>query len=412
MVAKIVCGKSIRKALYYNEQKVTSGDAVLLHSGGFLLDPSTLSFRQKLQRFTDLTRLNERTKTNAVHISLNFSPADLLDTDRLRSIADEYLRLIGWGEQPFLLYQHMDAGHPHVHVVTTNINRYGERIETHNIGRIQSERARKQIEESFGLVKAEDQKREPHTSLQPIDIDQVIYGKQPTKAAISRVVREVVATYKFSSFQEFNALLSQFNVYADRGKEDSLMYLNGGLQYRLLDQDGSVAGVPIKASSIFTSPTLANLEKLYPAHKTERKPYGERIKHLLSKALITATTIESLQQQLRKKGIRLLLYRNAEGKVYGMSVIDNATRCIFKASDLGKDFSAAKVMEKLERFDSTGINAAINQPSQHVPEQAPAQFPAQAAPVFFSLWEVLTSDEHMENSPGTLRKKRKIQGLQ
>ncbi|NLR68483.1 relaxase/mobilization nuclease domain-containing protein [Chitinophaga varians] len=411
MVAKIVCGKSIRKALYYNEHKVGLGDAVLLHSGGYLQDTATISFKQKLQRFTDLTRLNERTKTNAVHISLNFSPADMLDADRLRSIADEYLQLIGWGEQPFLLYQHMDAGHPHVHIVTTNINRYGERIETHNIGRIQSERARKHIEESFGLVKAEDQKKEPYTSLQPIDINQVSYGKQPTKAAISRVVREVVATYKFSSFQEFNALLSQFNVYADRGKENSLMYRNGGIQYRLLDDHGSIAGVPIKASSIFTSPTLVNLEKLYPGYKMERKPYGERIKHLVSKALITATTMESLQQQLREKGIRLLLYRNTEGKVYGMSLIDNATRCIFKASDLGKDFSAAKVMEKLESFGGTDQNTADNQPPKFTKEQAPTQFPAQAAAVFFSLWDDLTSDEHTESSTGTLRRKRKILGL-
>ncbi|MET3876427.1 relaxase/mobilization nuclease domain-containing protein [Chitinophaga sp. OAE865] len=411
MVAKIITGKSIRKALYYNEHKVSLGDAILLHSGGYLQDPASLSFHQKLQRFTDLTQLNERTKTNAVHISLNFSPADQLGVDRLRSIASEYLEQIGWGEQPYLLYQHMDAGHPHVHIVTTNINRYGERLETHNIGKIQSERARKQIEESYGLVKAEEQKKEPYFSLKPIDIDSVVYGKQPTKAAISRVVREVIATYKFSSLQEYNAILCQFNVCADRGKEDSLMYAKRGLQYRLLDKEGNLSGVPIKASSIFTSPTLANLEKLYPAHKAEKKPYGERIKHLVSKALTPGATLESLQQQLREKGIRILLHRGAEGKVFGLSFIDNATRCIFKGSELGKDFSAAKLLEKIERFTGTDINTSVIQPPQYSKKQAPALFPAQAMPVFFSLWQELTSDEHMESSPGTLRKKKKIPGL-
>lgn len=411
MVAKIITGKSIRKALFYNEHKVSLGDAVLLHSGGYLQDPASLSFRQKLQRFTDLTQLNERTKTNAVHISLNFSPADRLGVDRLRSIASEYLEQIGWGEQPYLLYQHMDAGHPHVHIVTTNINRYGERLETHNIGKIQSERARKQIEESYGLVKAEEQKKEYYSSLKPIGIGSVVYGKQPTKAAISRVVREVVATYKFSSFQEYNVILGQFNVYADRGKEDSLMYINGGLQYRLLDKDGNLAGVPIKASSIFTSPTLANLEKLYAVHKADKKPYGERIKHLVSKVLTPGATLESLQQQLREKGIRILLHRGAEGKVFGLSFIDNATRCIFKGSELGKDFSAAKVLEKIERFTGTDINTTVIQSPQFANEQAPALFPAQAMAVFFSLWQELTSDEHMESSLGTLRKKKKIPGL-
>ena len=28
---------------------------------------------------------------------------------------------IGFGDQPYLVYQHNDAGHPHIHIVTTRI---------------------------------------------------------------------------------------------------------------------------------------------------------------------------------------------------------------------------------------------------------------------------------------------------
>ena len=35
---------------------------------------------------------------------------------------------IGFGNQPYLVYQHHDAGHPHIHMVTANIQADGQRI--------------------------------------------------------------------------------------------------------------------------------------------------------------------------------------------------------------------------------------------------------------------------------------------
>jgi uncharacterized protein YijF (DUF1287 family) len=50
---------------------------------------------------------------------------------------------IGFGEQPYLIYKHEDAGHPHIHIVSTTIKADGSRINTHNIGRNQSEKQEK-----------------------------------------------------------------------------------------------------------------------------------------------------------------------------------------------------------------------------------------------------------------------------
>ena len=54
--------------------------------------------------------------------------ADKLSKEKLKEIANEYMQKIGFGEQPYLLYQHHDAGHPHIHIVTTNIKADGKRI--------------------------------------------------------------------------------------------------------------------------------------------------------------------------------------------------------------------------------------------------------------------------------------------
>lgn len=85
-----------------------------------------------------------------------------LSEEKLKEISDTYLQKIGLANQPYLLYQHHDAGHPHVHIVTTNIKADGRRIELHNLGKIQSEKARKEIENDYSLVKAENMKSKPH----------------------------------------------------------------------------------------------------------------------------------------------------------------------------------------------------------------------------------------------------------
>lgn len=345
MVARVESGKSIRGILLYNEKKIENAEAKLLMAAGFPRDSEHLSFKNKLDRFQMLTDQNERTKTNSLHITLNFSRKDTVDDDLLRLIAADYMDKIGFGNQPYLVYRHFDAAHPHIHIATVNIAEGGTRIETHNIGKHQSNKARKELEEKYNLIKAEEQKRESVYRLKPIDLEKVIYGRSETKSAISKTVREVAESYKFTSFEEFNAALSQFNVLAYRGDPGSHMYENSGLTYHLTDENGEKVGVPIKASSIYSSPTLKNIERKYQPNKKERKPYGQRLKHQLEKAIRQSSDIEALRSCLEEQDISVLLYSNKD-TIYGATFIDNATRTVYKGSSLGKEFSASAFLKR------------------------------------------------------------------
>jgi len=86
-----------------------------------------------------LIEKNARAKTNCVHISLNFDVSEKLNKNKLNEIAADYMDKIGFGDQPYLVYQHNDAAHPHLHIVTTNIREDGKRISIHNLGKNQSE---------------------------------------------------------------------------------------------------------------------------------------------------------------------------------------------------------------------------------------------------------------------------------
>ena len=116
MVAVIHQSTSLRNILNYNEQKVKAGLAVCLEAGYYPVEAGDLNFHQKLRRLEMLTELNQRTKYNSVHISLNFDPSEKLPDELLKEISEVYLDKLGFGGQPYLLYRHEDAGHPHLHV--------------------------------------------------------------------------------------------------------------------------------------------------------------------------------------------------------------------------------------------------------------------------------------------------------
>ena len=286
--------------------------------------------------------------TKAIHISLNFDPSEKLSNDKLIEVANVYMEKIGFGQQPFLVYKHEDAGHPHIHIVSTTIKADGSRINTHNIGRNQSEKARKEIEQQYGLIKAERQQQLMKPGIKPVDAQKALYGKSETKRSISNVVGAVFSQYKFTSLPEFNAALKQFNVVADRGKEEGRIYKNRGLVYRILDADSNKVGVPIKASSIGCKPILDNLEKKFTANEVAKEPLKQRTKNAIDDCMQTSPrSMKNLVAALNQKNIYTVLRQNTEGRLYGITFVDNQNKVVFNGSDLGKGYSAAALQSRL-----------------------------------------------------------------
>ncbi len=348
MVAKITIPKSIEAALNYNEKKVQKGNAVCLHAANYLNEAKEMNFYQKLNGFEQLNSLNDRATTKTLHVSLKFDPSEKIADDKLLKIAELYMDKIGFGEQPFIVYKHEDAGHPHIHIVSTTIREDGSRVNTHNIGRNQSEKARKEIEQMYGLVKAERQQQLMKPGIKPVDAQKALYGKSETKRSISNVVGAVFSQYKFTSLPEFNAALKQFNVIADGGKEEGRIYKNRGLVFRILESDGNKVGVPIKASSIGCKPILDNLEKKFSANEPAKEPLKQRTKNAIDDCLQTSPgSMKHLVSALSQKQIYTVLRQNTEGRLYGITFVDNQNKVVFNGSDLGKGYSATALQSRL-----------------------------------------------------------------
>jgi len=415
MVAKIVSGKNMRGALNYNEQKVAQGKAECILANLFQRDLPRLTFRDKLERFNKLHERNRRSKTNTLHISLNFDRTDKLNVKDLQDIAIAYMDKIGFGEQPFLVYEHRDAAHPHIHILTTLIQRDGKRIPIHNLGKNQSEEARKAIERDFQLVEASSRSKAEADYIRPVDIEKVIYGKSETRRSITSVVRAVTKSYRYTSLSELNAVLGLYNVRAVRGNEDSQMYLKRGLLYSIVDSKGNSVGVPVKASAIYGKPTRAFLEMQYKLNEVLRSPHRKAFRDVIDRALNSgvksrADFINSLSNQQ----VIPIFRENSEGRIYGLTFVDLRRQVVFKGSDLGKAYSATSVVSRLQEnhHDVSSIRAGYT-----VDNPQEGSSPSSSKSFTDILKDILSPEATDKSNPEAMlklsrkRRKRKKRGL-
>lgn len=336
MVAKISFPKSLDSALNYNEKKLERGIATCIYAGNYLRDAGEMNKAQKRKVLHMRNSLNERAQTKTVHISLNFPRSENLSGDTPTEIAKTYMERIGFGAQPYLVYEHRDAGHPHIHIVATAIREDGSRINTHNLGRGASAHARREIEILFGLKKAAGVKKE----IQPAPPQKLIYGVMETGEGIANVVAHVFPLYHYTSLAAYNAALRSFNVFADSGTEGGKLAQRDGLYYRVMDASGKKLGVPIKASTLPHKPTLKNL--LIQLERNEKK--GAHLKFQVidrvESSLVNPPPIfDDWIKGLEARGITPIVHRSKDGRPFGISFVDHHVKAVFKGSELGRHLS-------------------------------------------------------------------------
>jgi hypothetical protein len=358
MIAKITSPDNIQRPLFYNEHKVRKGDAKMLYASGFPFNMQQLKIIDKLDYFEHILKQSS-SKNKALHITLNFSNDDQLYPDKLIEIAGKYMDQIGFGAQPYLIYQHFDADHPHIHIVTITIQADGKRINTHMIGADKSEKARRNIETSYGLTEVDKSTREKAFKFQPIIH---LTKTSEIKSAITNILGHVLKEYLFGSLEEFNAILKQYNLIADRGEKDSRVYQHEGLLYRVIDEKGKFIGDPIKASLFYNNPTLATLESKFcpptsPTRAKKKTHLQDTIDSYFQKKQVS---ISDLVEDLKQKDIYTILRLSADGFLYGITYVDNLNKSVFNGSALGKQYAAKAIQDRIKNINPLGIADFLN----------------------------------------------------
>jgi hypothetical protein len=341
MYVKIKTNRNIAQTLRYHEQKLELKEAQCILAENFLKDTDELSRKDKLIHFQRLNSLNERTKVNTVHISMNFHPSEQLSNDQMRELAKEYMAGIGCGEQPFLVYRHYDANHPHMHLVSTKIREDGVPIDLWNVIRHESLRISRELEIKHSLVKLR------MNDLRQTEALRINDGQESTGQRIEKAIDAIVPNYKYTNLSELNALLKTYHVEAYRGKEDSRLYQRRGVMYRVIDEKGQRISAPIKASAFESKPTLKNLEIRFELNANLRETHRQRLTTAIDWAFYKQTlSFEALQKALKEEKISIVSQSDEKGTVQNIWYVDRLNKAVFEASNLGQRYTATEILKK------------------------------------------------------------------
>jgi hypothetical protein len=219
----------------------------------------------------------------------------------------------------------------------------------------------------------------------------------------------VTRSFRFTSIHELNAVLKQYNVIADRGREGTMIYSKNGLRYSLVDKNGNPVGIPIKASSIYGKPTLAKLSEQFSLNELLRGPHKESVRNTVDSFKgFKHQTLNDFVRHMVSNQIYPVIRQNDEGRIYGITFIDNSTKCVFNGSALGKQYSAQGI---LSRFDSDAAPTKVTTP--RIPAKEHAESATQAdVGIHESIHSQLLQDlteGHRDHSnvPHDLRKRKR-----
>ena len=324
-------------ALAYNQNKVDSGEAKVLFSNRMLLsEDGNFSIGECMRSFEMQMPVQLSTKKPILHISINPHPEDVLTDQLLSDIAKEYMRKLGYGDQPYLVYKHTDIDRHHIHIVGLRVDENGKPLNDKFEHR-RSKQITRELEKKYGLHPAERKERAERPELKKVD-----YAAGDVKHQIGNTVKAACYGYRFQSFGEYKALLAAYNVCAEEVKGE----INGkpyqGIVYSAMNDKGEKAGNPVKASRIGKSvgyeAVQRRMEKSGEAIKNGK--LKERTRKIVATAMQTARSRKELEQQLRKQGIDMVFRQNDSGRIYGVTFIDHDSRVVLNGSRLGKEYSA------------------------------------------------------------------------
>ena len=337
MIAKISSSENLAGALGYNFKKVVSGDASILLAEGLYANPGGgYTMEEVLSDMQAAIPKKCRTKNVVFHCSLNPHPDEKLSDEQLTQIAQEYMQILGYGEQPYIVFKHNDIAREHIHIVSLRVNSAGEKINDKFENR-RSKRITDLLERKYGLIPStpsKEQRTNAPASQEHLPLDNI-------RSEMAQTLRGVLMHYHFCSLGEFNAVLRRYNLAVEEVKTSYLGKQYDGLVYVSTDDKGNTVGIPIHASKIGRGVGYAAVQHKMKQSKQSIKPFIAGIRQRVLAVMRTPPhSEEDLLTRLQEQGLRCMIRKNDSERIYGITFIDDNLGIALNGSRLGKGYAA------------------------------------------------------------------------
>ena len=336
MIAKISATENLGGALGYNFKKVEKEEAsILLAQGLYQNKEETYTMAEVFADMEALIPKKYRTKKVVFHCSLNPHPDEKLSDERLTQIAKEYMETLGYGKQPYIVFKHNDIAREHIHIVSLRVDGEGKKIND-RFEKRRSKQITDTLERKFGLIPSSKVTDREIEEVSKIDIT-----KGNIKEQVSETLRSVLKHYKFCSLGELNAILTVYNLTVEEIKTEFRGKKYNGLVYVPTNDKGGKISTPIHAPNIGRGVGYTAIQNRMQKSKQAIKPLISIIRYRVLQTMRTSPqTEEELRQRLEEQGLRVVIRKNDNGRIYGITFIDDEQGVAFNGSRLGKGYAA------------------------------------------------------------------------
>ena len=336
MIAKISATENLGGAIGYNFKKVEKGEASILLAAELYQDKEgTYTMAEVFADMQALIPENCRTKKTVFHCSLNPHPDEKLSDETLIQIAKEYMETLGYGKQPYIVFKHNDIAREHIHIVSLRVDGEGKKIND-RFEKRRSKQITDTLERKFGLIpssKVTDREIE--------EVSKIDTTKGNIKEQVSETLRSALKHYKFCSLGELNAILTVYNLTVEEIKTEFRGKKYNGLVYVPTNDKGGKISTPIHASNIGRGVGYTAIQNRMQKSKQAIKPLISIIRYRVLQTMRTSPqTEEELRQRLEEQGLRVVIRKNDNGRIYGITFIDDEQGVAFNGSRLGKGYAA------------------------------------------------------------------------
>ena len=336
MIAKISATKNLGGVLGYNFKKVEKEEAsILLAQGLFQNKEGTYTMAEVFADMQAVIPEKCRTKKMVFHCSLNPHPDEKLSNETLTQIAKEYMKALGYGMQPYIVFKHNDIAREHIHIVSLRVDSRGQKIND-RFEKRRSKQITDALEKRFGLIPSSKVADKAVEETPKIDIT-----RGNIKEQVACALRMVLKHYRFCSLGELNAILSAYNLAVEEVKTEFRGKKYDGLVYVPTDDKGDKVSSPIHASDIGRGVGYTAVQNRMQKSKQAIKPLISIIRYRVLQTMRTSPkTEEELRQRLEEQGLRMFIRKNESGRIYGITFIDDKEGIALNGSRLGKGYAA------------------------------------------------------------------------
>ena len=341
MIAKISATENLGGALGYNFKKVEKGEASILLVAKLYQDrEGRYTMEDVLADMEALIPKKCRTKKTVFHCSLNPHPDEKLSDEQLTQIAKEYMEALGYGKQPYIVFKHNDIAREHIHIVSLRIDGKGRKIND-KFEKRRSKKITDVLEKKYNLIPSSKVSEKPTAEMPKIDSTQGNIKEQ-----VANTVRSAMKHYVFCSLGELNAILSRYNLAVEEVKTEYRGKRYDGLVYVPTDDKGNKVSTPIHASDIGRGVGYAAIQNKMQKSKETVKSLIPAVRRKVLEVMRTSPqTEERLRQRLEEQGLRVIIRKTDNRRIYGITFIDDEKGIALNGSRLGKGYAANKFNE-------------------------------------------------------------------